>query len=244
MDTNKVVLLLHGWPNTVADGSFPVRYFKSKGFTVLNPKWFVLRKPISMEGLVKTLSNTLENTKPDVIVGFSAGGLIAPHLADLYPQSRLILVATGPFLNPKSLKYKLLLKEVNTNLLFPLLGTAKKIPMEKLKKIYEKLYPNNIGQDDESYMEDMNRNLDAIRNADEVLKDNSDFIRKIDNTQFLPKIQNKTLIISMDEDPLMPVELGRELNRLIKGSVFHIVHASHFDLFNKDAAAVVDIFLE
>jgi pimeloyl-ACP methyl ester carboxylesterase len=228
----------------VADDSFPVRYFKSKGFTVLKPKWFVLRKPISIEGVVKMLSNTLGDKRPDLIVGFSAGGLIAPHLANIYPESKLILVATGSLLNPKSIKYKFLLKKVSTDLLFPLLETAKSMPIEKLKKIYEKMYPNNIGQDEKDYQEDMNRNLEAIRNADNLLKDNSDFIRTIDNTQFLPKIQNKTLIISMDEDPLMPVDLGRELNRLIKGSVFRTVHASHFDLFNKDAAAVVDTFLE
>jgi pimeloyl-ACP methyl ester carboxylesterase len=243
MNDDKIALLLHGWPNTVADNSFPVRYFKSKGFTVLNPKWFVLRKPISMEGVIKMLSDKLENRKPDVIVGFSAGGLIAPHLASLYPKSKLILVATGPCLNPKSVKYKLLLKKVNTKFLFPLLDTAKSIPIEGLRKIYEKMYPRNVDCDPQEYQEDMNRNLEAIRNVDECLKENTDFIRTIDNTNFLPEISNETLIISGEEDPLMPTELGQELNKLIRNSVFHTVHASHFDVFNKDATVIIDSFL-
>jgi pimeloyl-ACP methyl ester carboxylesterase len=241
---NKVALLIHGWPNALAENSLPVRYFKSKGFYVLAPGWLVLKKPIHLGEVVKTVCATLGDRKPDVIVGFSAGGFIAPHIASLYPESKLILVATGPRIDPKSKKYKFLLKKVDVKFVYPLLKTAKLLPPERLRKIYEKMYPNNTDLDAEEYRWDMNRNLDAIRNVDECLRDNTEFIRTVDNTKFLTTVTNKTLVLSGDEDPLMPVELGQELNRLIKNSELHTVHASHFDVFNTETTVLIDKFLE
>jgi pimeloyl-ACP methyl ester carboxylesterase len=244
MGNNKIALLLHGWPNAIEKSSHRFKYFESKGFTIINPKWFVLRKPIMVEGVAKMICTALGGKEPDVIVGFSAGGLIAPYIAKIYPDSRLILISTGPRIEPRSKKYRFLLKEVDTKLIYPLLKTAKIVPSEKLKKVYETMYPNKTDLDAQEYQEDMDRNVDAIINVDECLRDNTEFIRTIDNTNFLPTIRNKTLIISADEDSLMPVELGLELNRLIKGSEIHTVHASHFDVFNTETTILIDKFLE
>lgn len=244
MTKNKIALLIHGWPNTLADDSFPVRYFKSKGFDVQNPKWFTFKKPIRIDDVLRYFTVALQNEKPDVIVGFSAGGLIAPHVANLFPESKLILIATGPRLNPKSEKVKVLFTEIDTKLIFFLLKVASFVPRTALRKIYKKMYPNNTDLHTHAYEKDMDRNLDAIKNIDECLKDTADFIRTIDNTSFLPNIKNKTLIVSGNEDVLMPVNLGNELNHLIKNSVFHTTRASHFDVFNRESIIYVDDFLD
>ena len=62
---------------------------------------------------------------------------------------------------------------------------------------------------------------------------------------FLPLIRRPTLIMSGDDDPIIPVANARLMNRLIPGSQLHIYHGGHLGLVTEAAelAPVVDGFL-
>jgi poly(3-hydroxyalkanoate) depolymerase len=62
---------------------------------------------------------------------------------------------------------------------------------------------------------------------------------------FLPLIRQPTLIMSGDDDPIIPVANARLMNRLIPGSQLHIYHGGHLGLVTEAAelAPVVDRFL-
>ena len=55
----------------------------------------------NVEGIKNKIQCELNGTVPDVIVGISMGGLIAPHLAKDYPTTKLIMIASGPKLKTK-----------------------------------------------------------------------------------------------------------------------------------------------
>jgi poly(3-hydroxyalkanoate) depolymerase len=62
---------------------------------------------------------------------------------------------------------------------------------------------------------------------------------------FLPLIRQPALIMSGDDDPIIPVANARLMNRLIPGSQLHIYHGGHLGLVTEAAelAPVVDRFL-
>ena len=62
---------------------------------------------------------------------------------------------------------------------------------------------------------------------------------------FLPLIRQPTLIMSGDDDPIIPVANARLMNRLIPGSQLHIYHGGHLGLVTEavELAPVVDRFL-
>jgi poly(3-hydroxyalkanoate) depolymerase len=62
---------------------------------------------------------------------------------------------------------------------------------------------------------------------------------------FLPLLRQPTLIMSGDDDPIIPVVNARLMNRLIPGSRLHIYHGGHLGLVTEAAelAPVVDRFL-
>jgi poly(3-hydroxyalkanoate) depolymerase len=62
---------------------------------------------------------------------------------------------------------------------------------------------------------------------------------------FLPLLRQPTLIMSGDDDPIIPVANARLMNRLIPGSQLHIYHGGHLGLVTEAAelAPVADRFL-
>jgi pimeloyl-ACP methyl ester carboxylesterase len=62
---------------------------------------------------------------------------------------------------------------------------------------------------------------------------------------FLPLLRQPTLILSGDDDPLIPLVNARLMHRLIPGSRLHVYHGGHLGLVTEAAALapVVDGFL-
>jgi poly(3-hydroxyalkanoate) depolymerase len=62
---------------------------------------------------------------------------------------------------------------------------------------------------------------------------------------FLPLIRQPTLIVSGDDDPIIPLANARLMNLLIPGSQLHVYHGGHLGLVTEAAelAPVVDAFL-
>jgi poly(3-hydroxyalkanoate) depolymerase len=62
---------------------------------------------------------------------------------------------------------------------------------------------------------------------------------------FLPLIRQRTLILSGDDDPIIPLANARLMNLLIPGSQLHVYHGGHLGLVTEAAelAPVVDAFL-
>jgi poly(3-hydroxyalkanoate) depolymerase len=62
---------------------------------------------------------------------------------------------------------------------------------------------------------------------------------------FLPLIRQPTLIMSGDDDPIIPLANARLMHRLIPGSQLHVFHGGHLSLVTEAAALapVVDRFL-
>ena len=62
---------------------------------------------------------------------------------------------------------------------------------------------------------------------------------------FLPLLRQRTLILSGDDDPLIPLANAKLLRRLIPNSRLHVYHGGHLSLVTEAAelAPVVDAFL-
>jgi pimeloyl-ACP methyl ester carboxylesterase len=62
---------------------------------------------------------------------------------------------------------------------------------------------------------------------------------------FLPWLPQPTLILSGDDDPIIPLANARLMHRLIRNSRLHVYHGGHLRLLTEAAelAPVVDRFL-
>jgi pimeloyl-ACP methyl ester carboxylesterase len=62
---------------------------------------------------------------------------------------------------------------------------------------------------------------------------------------FLPLLRQPTLIMSGDDDPIIPLANARLMHRLIRHSQLHVFHGGHLSLVTEapQLAPVVDRFL-
>jgi pimeloyl-ACP methyl ester carboxylesterase len=62
---------------------------------------------------------------------------------------------------------------------------------------------------------------------------------------YLPRIRQRTLIVSGDDDPIIRLANARLMHRLISGSVLHVFHGGHLGLVTEAAelAPVISQFL-
>jgi pimeloyl-ACP methyl ester carboxylesterase len=62
---------------------------------------------------------------------------------------------------------------------------------------------------------------------------------------FLPRIRQRTLIVSGDDDPIIPLANARLMRRLIPGSMLHVFNGGHLGLVTEatELAPVVSQFL-
>lgn len=184
--------------------------------------------------------------KPDLIIGFSLGGMVAMGVAGKYPKAKLILVATGVRFNPENLWFKLLLLVTKQRKLVEMMRKMIFIPEKLLIPIYEKVNPVPVRDDQVKmqYQRDMTGNIRFFRKVS-LAKwlEIAEFCQKTDTTGVATEIKNETLIFSGEKDGLMAVSLGKEMNKLIKNSRLVVTKGGHFNVITKYNLEVIGSFL-
>ena len=243
----KTVLIIHGYPQPITKGHFLYDSFEQNGWEIVAPYLFTDKFIFTPENVQKYLENELEDRKPDVIVGVSLGGLIAPLIAQNYPDSKLILIATGPYLKPKSkiigFFYKTMVNKKLLGLAHNSIGSMPKKILSSFYAFLSRPYTKDASTR-EIYRQDSQKNIELILkipiNKDEEIIDSA---LKIDNRQLLKTIKNKTLIFAGKKDILMPLELSQKLKALLTNSQLIITPGQHFNVFTEDNLKNLEDFL-
>lgn len=238
----KIALILHGWPRP-DENSLLFKYFKNKFYKIVCPYLFSDNFEFSSFEIIKQVQTSLRGISPEVIVGISLGGLILPEVALNYPKTKLIFVASGVSANPKSILFR---KLINVFSVSPLLPLAIKLPYPAHSELYS-LFNPFYGDERERahYLQDKRLNLEAIKGiSPKKYRGILLFITHVDNSAILPNLTQKTLIISCNKDPLMPVSEGEKLHRLIKNNKFIKTDRGHFEASNGYEIKEVNSFLK
>lgn len=238
----KTVLLIHGWPKPIGKDDNIYRYFRQNGFRVCCPYLIRNETKFSVGGIRKILAKSLAGRTPDVIVGISLGGLLAPMIATDYPNSRLVIVASGVCYSPDNWVAKYGPKLCRAGLREVIRSFDRKL----LLRAYKLINPNKSkkgerDQDDREIFNNMNRVLGL---PDRRIREVIDFVYRVDNRELLPKIENKTIIFSGSHDTIMPCSQGRLMNHLVKNSQLFILGGRHHDLIGSGMLKILGDFLE
>lgn len=220
----KTTLLLHGWPQYI-EPDHPISIlFNELGYNVVAPKLFEHKYTIT--NIKSIIKRELKNKSPNVIVGVSQGGMLAQIIALTYPNSKLILVATGPYLKPKfNLFFKFLFYSRLTDLIYLFL---KIMPRSIIFPFY-KLTNFINGSNFKDYESVMNQNIKTIKLIKyHIYRQVFNFVLKTNNVKILNKIINNTLILGGKKDMLMPIELSNIMNQEIKNSTLTIFDEPHY----------------
>ena len=199
----------------------------------------------NVEGIKNKIQCELNGTVPDVIVGISMGGLIAPHLAKDYPTTKLIMIASGPKLKTKIPVFNFLIRLEKYDTSLFLWRLIKRIPKSVYLLVYKTFskYKNNATTMEE-YINKANENWNSlqkipINKVKEVLK----FATETDNTDLLTKTVNKTIIIAGRSDKLMPQTHSEKMAGCIKQSRLVTLNRAHYDIFTHNDYALLYDFL-
>lgn len=248
METKKTVLILHGWPQPVEQGSLNYQYlayFQNKGYNVVAPKLFtkdfILKEPDAKDYVEKLLNGK----KPDVIVGISLGGLLVPVIAKDYPNAKLIFIATDPKMQPEALGIKIILDLAKNINFLRMLNLLRFMPSRVLFSLYEFINPFNGSETDrELYVKDMKLNFKymlaiPVDEEEEIVN----FVSSSDNTELLKTMKNKALIFSGKNDLMMPANPKSDLHSLLINSQEIISNGGHFDVIADGSFQDIDKFL-
>ncbi len=242
----KVALILHGWPQTEMNQHFLVKFMKSRGYLVNVPNLYEIEKSWDINQVTDFIIAKLKGATPDLIVGISLGGLILPHIAVRYPNSKLVFIASGVKFNPKFILTKFgitLLKIQLVRKMFVKIGN--KIPTAILEFIYRAFNPfKGKLEDKKLYGDDLRCNINAI-------KDHSfekhlillDLITRLDNKSVLSNLRNKALIFTGENDILMPKSCGEEIQKYLSNCELVIKNGSHFNIFGEEDLQKLNEFL-
>lgn len=240
----KMAVLLHGYPAEKRQ-STPVRELLEKmGYKVLAPKYMECQEKFSISWFRRELKKEIGDGTVEVIIGVSLGGMILPYLVRDYPKAKLIFIATAARFKPKMKLVSGTVKMVSKNHSVEMMKLIKKLPEGLLKEIYNVVYKAKTEEDKKLVEADKIAIIEAIR----VIHPNkhqemANFILKTDNRKIISKIKNPTLVIAAEHDVLMPTELGRELGEGIKGSIFKLIPAEHYNILAGTALREVEKFL-
>jgi len=97
----KTAVLIHGFPEPIYKNSPLYSYFDLEGYSIIAPYLFSPGFKLTEDAVIKHIKTELNGRRPGVIVGISLGGLLAPALAKEYPDAKLVLIGTGPYIRPK-----------------------------------------------------------------------------------------------------------------------------------------------
>jgi len=193
----------------------------------------------------KYIENKLNGAQVDSIVGISMGGLLAPHLARIYPKAKLVLIGTGPYLKTSIPIYNFLLRLEQNDEALVLVRLAKKVPKGLYKFIYKTFNRHEGLLAKMKYKDRADENLEALSRIPLAkIKEILRFVVKTDNTQLLSQITNQTIIFAGTSDVMMPVDLARKMHELIKSSVLLTSDHLHYDVFTEKDCQRLDQFLK
>ncbi len=196
-----------------------------------------------IDKIIKDVQLELRGRKPNVIIGISMGGLLAPHLAEQFPESKLVLIGTAPYFKTKIPIYNFLVHlEAHDEklLLVRLLRLTPRWLFRFVYKFFNK--SNTLTNRDYQSRADENYN-GAFRVPINKIKEVLRFVTKTNNSNLLQQISNKTIIFAGGSDSMMPVKLSEEMNSLIRNSKLIISNRLHYDVFTKTDYRYLDEFL-
>jgi esterase/lipase len=240
MKTN--VLVLHGYPR-IDEKSLLFDYFSRKKYKIYCPYLFNDKLEFTQSKINLFIDNFIKGSVPDVIIGISLGGLILPSVALKYPKAKLIFIASGASVNPKSNLLKRLIKAKTSARLF---GLTLALPYPALAYLYTLLIPLIGGSEKlAEYQKDKLLNLMAIKTiTPDKNREIFRFITQVNNIPILSKLKQKTLILSGKDDVLMPISEAEKLNNLVKNSKLVNTEAEHFNVVSFTTVNEVEKFLK
>jgi poly(3-hydroxyalkanoate) depolymerase len=186
--------------------------------------------------LTASLLSELGFRKVDVL-GISWGGGVAQHFAAFQRKRcrRLVLVstATGSLMIP-----------ARPAVLARMVTPRRYLDPGFLREVAPDLYGGSARSEPER--------VSAIMHAESRVGSRQGYLYQLvagagwTSLPFLPLIRQPTLILSGDDDPLIPLANARLMNSLIPHSRLHVYHGGHLSLVTEAAelAPVVDEFLE
>ncbi len=242
----KIAVLIHGFPEPIYPETPLYSYFARKGYTVIAPYLFNPRFKLSQKEVNRYVESELSGKKPDVVVGVSMGGLLAPALAKEYPKAELILIGTGPYIKPQSTTMNLFVKVAKSSFFDKLHKLIELTPSPVYTFLYKVFnHPPLSESEKEELAEHILKNWQCIKSVPESEdREVVDFLTTIDNSTLLHSLKNKTLIFAADGDSVMPLTLARKLNSLVKKSKLIINKGTiHYTVFGKDNYKDLDDFL-
>lgn len=240
----KNILILHGWPQFKIRNHFLVKHLLSKKNNVYVPNLFKEDVNFTIDSLKRYVLNVVADNKIDAIIGISLGGLILPHIAVNYPNSKIIFISSGQRLDANSEHFNKYVEFINKTPRF-LLEIVLKFPNSVLEFFYQRANPFNGEKSTyKDYLLDMKKNVRFIKQISiqkeiEIIN----LVSKIDNSKILRSLKNKALIISGKKDILMSQKLGRKLKDMIKNSKLILTDGSHFNSLNLKDLKYIDNFL-
>jgi esterase/lipase len=250
MINKKLVLILHGWPQPIEEDNtngIYLKYFRDKDYEVIAPKLFTRDFELTPDKSREYINQILNNKTPDVIVGISMGGLIAPVIAQDYPESKLVLIASNSKLKPDSKVFQTVLELAKNRKYLEILSLFRFLPQKVFTNIYSLFSPFQGTEDTrQAYLDDMKKNITymldiPVTEQVEIVK----FVTSVDNTGLLKILENKTLIFQSKNDLLMsPVENENSLNNLLQNSILVETEGSHFNVFTEENFKQLDAFLD
>jgi len=242
---DKVVLVLHGWPQYRLEGYFLSKHLKDKGFRVVYPDLFDGRFEFTPANLMHKIREMLNGEKPYAIVGISLGGLVVPYIAAQFPDSKLIFIASAANLRSKSKIFNLVFSLSQNRFFMFVPKQILKLPNKEFSFVYKKINPFKGGEElREMYEEDTKANVEFIKSIP-IKKEMEiiNFVKSVDNRLLLKGMKNKTLIFSGEGDLMMPKEKGEELHRLLVNSELVVNKGEHFNSFGQKDLITVEKFL-
>jgi len=186
-------------------------------------------------GLIARMLDRLGHDRADVL-GISWGGGVAQHFAAFQRARcrRLVLVstATGSLMVP-----------AKPTVLVRMMTPRRYLDRGYLERAAAELYGGTARTDP--------ARVTAAMHADNRVGSARGYLYQIvagagwTSLPFLPLIRQPTLIMSGDDDPIIPLANARLMHRLIPDSRLHVYHGGHLSLVTEAAqlAPVVDSFL-
>ena len=186
-------------------------------------------------GLIVRMLTVLGHDRADVL-GISWGGGVAQHLAVFQRDHcrRLVLVstATGSLMVP-----------AKPTVLVRMMTPRRYLDRGYLERAAAELYGGTARTDP--------ARVTAAMHADNRVGSARGYLYQIvagagwTSLPFLPLVRQPTLIMSGDDDPIIPLANARLMHRLIPDSRLHVYHGGHLSLVTEAAqlAPVVDSFL-
>ena len=234
---NKLALVLHGYPRPVSETSRLITLMKQAGYNVVAPWYLKECREFSVPEVKKLVREKLKNKKPDLIIGLSLGGMLLPHIARDYPKAKVVFLGTGPMLSGRIKWMDNLVKLAAGRVGETAVKTLARLPEKVLKQGYMAVHKiRREKTDSENYIHETEQTVKFFReiNVQKHLQ-TARFIKRCNNCALLQKLPNKTLIISGKNDVLMPPELGRLIQKLVKHSRLVLTSGTHYQLMDGTA---------